>query len=86
MLESNSDLERVLVAAGPWRGLRAPWLTCEGRLLGRLPGAFTCWGVESGFLKCGVEMPTPLSPEEAPARGESLGRREEGRKHARLFA
>lgn len=35
-----------------------------------------------GFLKCRVEIPTPLARGEAPARGEFLGRRKEGRKHA----
>lgn len=40
--------------------------------------AFTCWGVGLGFLKCPMETPTPLAPEEAPARRESRGRRKEG--------
>ena len=47
-----------------------------GRLLENC--AFTCWGVGLGFLKCPTEMPTPLAPEEAPARRESRGRQKEG--------
>ena len=47
----------------------------------RAGGAFTCRGAEPGFLQSRVEMPTPLAPEEAPARAERLGRAgKEGRK------
>lgn len=73
------------MAAGPGRALK---------LFSKRPGLQVrgaCWegcGVPSragrcrGFLKCRVEMPTPLARGEAPARGEFLGRRKEGRKHA----